>query len=684
MKNILFTTILFFIIGIQMCYAQKNQSSDYNLRKAYEMLEQNNDNEALKYVNQQIKETPKLYEAYSLRAGIYYGQEKYGLALTDINTSIKYWNKKGNFAKYDLYWYRAKIYIMLDELDKAIDDYGTVYKMVTKGKDLDVIHQVLFTRAHVFYSIGDLESSDDDYKLMLKHDETDQVAMVGLARNMIERGNYNDAIELCNKCEKYDNTYEEIYRFRMQAYDKIAKTDLAIDDAFLYVYHSENAESLYIESIIKKHLSYSLAKVNEMINNDSDNYRWKILRTSIYEWMYDYVSAIAEYNNIEKEYGAFANIYYYKSICYNEIGDYDHAIAEITKYIEMGNAKDYYGLAQRADYYREAGRYDEAIADFSKMIEIEPMEAYPYYKRGWCYELKGDDKSAMENYNAGIDVDKTYPYIYLMRGELYEKQGLKELANADFEEILKKDTVAEAGSCRQYALHFLDRNDEAIEWMNKMIENDPDDNGLYYDKSCLLSRMGMIDDAIAALRTALEKGMRSFAHIENDDDMDPIRNHPDFITLIKEFKDKPIVTINGNEDSLDEISIISEVQMTKMYSGVYEVACTINGLPLKFVFDTGASSVSISSVEATFMLKNGYLTSDDIKGKTYFSSATGEIHEGTIIKLKEIKIGEAVLRNVEASVVQNQQAPLLLGQSVLERFGTITIDNINSKLIIKQ
>ena len=409
-----------------------------------------------------------------------------------------------------------------------------------------------------------------------------------------------------------------------------------------------------------------------------------MLRTSIYEWMHDYVSAISEYNNIEKEYGASANIYYYKSICYNEIGDYDHAIAEITKYIEMGNAKDYYGLAQRADYYREAGRYDEAIADFSKMIEIEPMEAYPYYKRGWCYELKGDDKSAMENYNAGIDVDKTYPYIYLMRGELYEKQGLKELANADFEEILKKDTVAEAGSCRQYALHFLDRNDEAIEWMNKMIENDPDDNGLYYDKSCLLSRMGMIDDAIAALRTALEKGMRSFAHIENDDDMDSIRNHPDFIALIKEFKDKPIVTINGNEDSLDEISIISEVQMTKMYSGVYEVACTINGLPLKFVFDTGASSVSISSVEATFMLKNGYLTSDDIKGKTYFSSATGEIHEGTIIKLKEIKIGEAVLRNVEASVVQNQQAPLLLGQSVLERFGTITIDNINSKLIIKQ
>ena len=42
-----------------------------------------------------------------------------------------------------------------------------------------------------------------------------------------------------------------------------------------------------------------------------------------------------------------------------------------------------------------------------------------------------------------------------------------------------------------------------------------------------------------------------------------------------------------------------------------------------------------------------------------------------------------MLRNVEASVVHSQQAPLLLGQTVLERFGTITIDNINSKLVIK-
>lgn len=42
-----------------------------------------------------------------------------------------------------------------------------------------------------------------------------------------------------------------------------------------------------------------------------------------------------------------------------------------------------------------------------------------------------------------------------------------------------------------------------------------------------------------------------------------------------------------------------------------------------------------------------------------------------------------ILHNVDALVVKNQKAPLLLGESVLQKFGTFTVDNINSKLIIK-
>ena len=46
------------------------------------------------------------------------------------------------------------------------------------------------------------------------------------------------------------------------------------------------------------------------------------------------------------------------------------------------------------------------------------------------------------------------------------------------------------------------------------------------------------------------------------------------------------------------------------------------------------------------------------------------------ICIREVQVGDVKLKNIEASVVKNQKAPLLLGQPVLERFGTITIDNM--------
>ena len=685
MKNYLLI-ILLLCAGAYSGYGQKKQPSDYHLQKAIDLIQNNGDKkEVMKCLDQQLQETPNNADARIARANLYYQQKKYGNALLDANLAIKYYKKGGMFPKYRMYWERARTYYDMEDSDKALADYDTAYKLVLKDKKGTTdIHDILYERAQIYYDLKDYANADADYRQMLKHDEADQVAMIGLIRNMIARKEYDAALELVNKCEKYDTDYDETYRFRMQIYDKTGEVDKAIDDAIAYHEKSENPSSELTNPIFKKHLSYALAKVTSKINSVSDNGSWKMLRVTIYELGHDYANAIKAYDDLEKEYGTSRNIYYYRADCYNEIGDTERAVVDMTKFIELGDGKDYFAIVRRADYYREGGKYEEAIADFTKGIELEPVDAYAYYKRGWCYELTGDDDSAMKDYNAGIDVDKSYPYIFLMRGELYLKRGEKEKANADFEEIIRQDTVAESGSCRQYALHLLGRNTEALEWMEKVIAADSTGNGVYYDKSCLLARMGQLDESVTALRKAFKNGYRSFAHIEHDDDMDAIRELPEFKRLIEEYKAKPIRIEADDEQAKDKIETISEIQMKKMHSGLYEIPCTINELPLKFFFDTGASTVTISSVEANFMLKNGYLKSDDIKGKEYYSVATGEIHEGTTIRLREIKIGDAILRNVDASVVHNQQAPLLLGQTVLERFGTVTIDNINSKLIIKQ
>ena len=123
----------------------------------------------------------------------------------------------------------------------------------------------------------------------------------------------------------------------------------------------------------------------------------------------------------------------------------------------------------------------------------------------------------------------------------------------------------------------------------------------------------------------------------------------------------------------------TKVEMRKV-NGVYIVNIKVNDLDLEFIFDTGASIISLSSAEALVMYRQGKITEEDIVGESQFQDATGGISVGTIVKLKTIEIGGIILHDVEASVVDNIQAPLLLGQTALSKFGKVTIDYDNNTI----
>ncbi len=143
--------------------------------------------------------------------------------------------------------------------------------------------------------------------------------------------------------------------------------------------------------------------------------------------------------------------------------------------------------------------------------------------------------------------------------------------------------------------------------------------------------------------------------------------------------------LNNSSSSREIINSEREKSVIKMekVGGVFQIPVEVNGVKMSFIFDTGASSISISNTEALFLAKQGLLTEEDVIGKQNFIDAKGEISEGTIIMLRSIKIGNKTLKNVEASVVDNLNAPLLLGQSALSRFGSIRIDNVKGELILE-
>ena len=80
------------------------------------------------------------------------------------------------------------------------------------------------------------------------------------------------------------------------------------------------------------------------------------------------------------------------------------------------------------------------------------------------------------------------------------------------------------------------------------------------------------------------------------------------------------------------------------------------------------------------MMRQGQISQEDIIGQQQFQDATGGISVGTVIRLHSVEIGGIELTNVEANVVDNIQAPLLLGQTALAKFGKVTIDYNNNTI----
>jgi len=116
-------------------------------------------------------------------------------------------------------------------------------------------------------------------------------------------------------------------------------------------------------------------------------------------------------------------------------------------------------------------------------------------------------------------------------------------------------------------------------------------------------------------------------------------------------------------------------------AGVYKVPCVVNGAKMKFIFDTGAATVCLSESMAEYLLDNDYISKDDFIGTGSSTVADGRTVSHLKIILRDIEIAGLHLKDVEASVVEGQRAPLLLGQTAIQKLGKVSIDG--NKLIIE-
>lgn len=646
----------------------------YNYSRGVEAINNNNAEEALDYLNKEIDEHPDNGYAFAWIALVRNYNEEFGRALTAANVAVKKIPSKDKEYKAFAYGTRAQVYLNLEDTIQALKDYSQAINIVP---DDDRFYN---QRAQVYYEQGKYDLADKDYLKMISLKEGDVMGYMGIGRNANAQKRYEDAIKQFDYVVKLEPNYSSAYSFRAESYIGLKKYNEAIDDVISALGIDRDRKAFYeLQELADSAFEQTVAKLKVQKIKEPNEQSWDYDLGIVYERAAKYNKAIAYYKeSLEKE----SNIITASRIssCYDDLGDYDKALEYCNQAIALDSVKTNY-LYEKANILDNAGRTQEAIKTMSDYIANTPDEPAGYYQRGWFKDHSGDIEGALEDYTMAITLQPNEAYAYLNRGVLYRLKGENAKAESDFKQVVRLDSIPEDAECSFYAYYYLGQKDKAIEVLNTAL--DKDKKGNCYDAACLYSVMGEKEKALSYLRQSLEDGYRRFAHIKRDRDLINIRNTEEFKVLLKEFEEKhqqEIAADADGDDSAYELKV-EEIPFTKE-GGVCKVKCAINGLPLHFIFDTGAADVSISSVEATFMAKNDFLSSSDIIGKQNYQTADGNITEGTIINLKDVKLGSLHLNNIKASVVRNQAAPLLLGQSVLSKLGKIEIDNTKKVLRI--
>lgn len=646
----------------------------YNYSRGVEAINNNNAEEALDYLNKEINEHPDNGYAFAWIALVRNYNEEFGRALTAANVAVKKIPSKDKEYKAFAYGTRAQVYLNLKDTIQALKDYSQAINIVP---DDDRFYN---QRAQVYYEQGKYDLADKDYLKMISLKEGDVMGYMGIGRNANAQKRYEDAIKQFDYVVKLEPNYSSAYSFRAESYIGLKKYNEAIDDVISALGIDRDRKAFYeLQELADSAFEQTVAKLKVQKIKEPNEQSWDYDLGIVYERAAKYNKAIAYYKeSLEKE----SNIITASRIssCYDDLGDYDKALEYCNQAIALDSVKTNY-LYEKANILDNAGRTQEAIKTMSDYIANTPDEPAGYYQRGWFEDHSGNVEEAIEDYTMAITLEPNEAYAYLNRGVLYRLKGENAKAESDFKQVVRLDSIPEEAECSFYAYYYLGQKDKAIEVLNTML--DKDKKGNCYDASCLYSVMGEKEKALSYLRQSLEDGYRRFAHIKRDRDLNNIRNTEEFKVLMKEYEEKHLQEIAADadgDDSAYELKV-EEIPFTKE-GGVCKVKCAINGLPLHFIFDTGAADVSISSVEATFMAKNDFLSSSDIIGKQNYQTADGNITEGTVINLKDVKLGSLHLNNIKASVVRKQAAPLLLGQSVLSKLGKIEIDNTKKVLRI--
>lgn len=148
-----------------------------------------------------------------------------------------------------------------------------------------------------------------------------------------------------------------------------------------------------------------------------------------------------------------------------------------------------------------------------------------------------------------------------------------------------------------------------------------------------------------------------------------LRKHGYLSNAAMQTVNKPAIYPSKIKDSnIDQVAL-------EQKGSVFVIPVQINeAITLPFIIDSGAADVQIPIDVFSTLVRTNTIVASDLIGKQTYRLADGSTREEPRFLVRELKVGNDVLRNVPASV-SPVAGELLLGQTFLSQFSEWTLDN---------
>ena len=156
----------------------------------------------------------------------------------------------------------------------------------------------------------------------------------------------------------------------------------------------------------------ALINYSKSLALDSSDYNTYLNRGITFSNMQKFDSAFSDWDKVLGIHGPDVRLYQNRAFAYLNKGRFKESIQDYNSLAELGFRLDgnmYFFLA--CDYF-QVGNYDSALIDFSKAIEMNPNNKEAYYNRSQTYNNIKNYRNALDDalkaQSLGYNIDAAY------------------------------------------------------------------------------------------------------------------------------------------------------------------------------------------------------------------------------------------------------------------------------------